>query len=174
MAWDDDVLEGDNVVVVEFADAEKAREALSVLEERHEEFRVEVRAAAVVSRREDGGLDVLEEHDHRALAGASAGSVIGTLVGALAGPFGMLLGWGSGTLVGSVGDVRRAHETDDTLAALGNAIPTGSTAVVAVIGEPEPGLVDREMVQLGGAVTRRPAAEVLSDLEAAEDNHRVS
>jgi polyisoprenoid-binding protein YceI len=55
------------------------------------------------------------------------------------------------------------------LSTLGRAIPPGSTAVVATVTEPAVEVIDGEMAKLEGEVTRRPADEVMAELEAAED-----
>ena len=59
--------------------------------------------------------------------------------------------------------------SDEALGVLGRAIPPGSTAVIASVEEPAVEVIDAEMYALGGEVTRRPVAEVMGELEAAED-----
>jgi hypothetical protein len=46
---------------------------------------------------------------------------------------------------------------------------TGSTAVIASVEEPAVEVIDGEMKKLDGVVTRQSVAEVMSELEAAED-----
>jgi hypothetical protein len=55
------------------------------------------------------------------------------------------------------------------LSVLGRAIPPESTAVIASVGEPAAEVIDGEMAKPGGEVTRRPVAEVLDELKAAEE-----
>ena len=59
--------------------------------------------------------------------------------------------------------------SDEALTVLGRAMPTGSTAVIANVDEPAVEVIDGEMKKLDGEVTRRPVAEVMGELEAAED-----
>ena len=59
--------------------------------------------------------------------------------------------------------------SDEALTVLGQAIPTGSTAVIADVEEPVVEVIDGEMDMLGGEVTRRPVDEVMGELEAAEE-----
>jgi hypothetical protein len=47
-------------------------------------------------------------------------------------------------------------------------MPPESTAVMATVDEPAVEMIDGEMAKLGGEVTRRPVAEVTSELEASE------
>jgi hypothetical protein len=91
------------------------------------------------------------------------------LVGVLGGPVGALVGWGAGALMGGAFDVDRAVTSDEALTVLGRAIPPESTAVIAD-GRRAGGRGHRHGdVQAGGEVTRRSAAEVMDELEAAEE-----
>ena len=47
--------------------------------------------------------------------------------------------------------------------------PPESTAVMATVAEPAVEVIDGEMAKLEGKVTRRPVAEVMDELEAAEE-----
>ena len=59
--------------------------------------------------------------------------------------------------------------SDEALTVLGQAIPPGSTAVIASVEEPVVEVIDAEMAMLDGEVTRRSVTEVMGELEAAED-----
>src|SRR6476620_11820869 len=159
----------ENVVVVRFTEPSKAYQALSVLEERAAEGRIGLESAAVVERTAAGDLRIPESADNVGLVGTASGSLIGMLVGVLGGPVGVLLGWGAGAALGGAFDVDRAVTSDEALTVLGRAIPPGSMALIASVEEPAVEVIDAEMSMLGGEVTRRPVAEVMSELEAAED-----
>ncbi len=159
----------DNVVVVRFAEPSKAYEALSVLKGCDDDGRIGLKSAAVVERTQSGELRVPESADSAELAGTVSGSVIGMLIGILGGPVGMLLGWGGGALIGGAIDIDRAVTSDEALTVLGQAIPPGSTAVIADVEEPAVEVIDGEMKKLDGQVTRRPVDEVMAELAAAED-----
>jgi uncharacterized membrane protein len=163
------VAEVDNVVVVRFDDPSKAYQALSVLKECDAEGRIGLDSAAVVERTADGELRVPEDADNVGPIGTLSGSLTGMLIGVLGGPVGVLIGWGAGALMGGAFDIDRAETSDEALGVLGRAIPPGSTAVIASVNEPAVEVIDGEMKKLGGEVTRRPAAEVMDELEAAED-----
>ena len=47
--------------------------------------------------------------------------------------------------------------------------PPESTAVIATVAEPAVEVIDGEMAKLEGEVTRRPVAEVMDELEAADE-----
>jgi uncharacterized membrane protein len=161
--------EMENVVVVRFTEPSKAYEALSVLRQSSGEGRIELQSAAVVERAGDGTLRIPEDADNVGPVGMASGSLIGMLIGVLGGPLGVLVGWGAGALVGGAFDVERAVKSDEALTALGRAIPPESTAVIASVTEPAVEVIDGEMAKLGGEVTRRPTAQVLDELEAAEE-----
>jgi hypothetical protein len=90
------------------------------------------------------------------------------LVGVLGGPVGLLLGWGAGALMGGAFDIDRAETSDEALTVLGRAIPPETTALIASVEEPSVEVIDEEMSKLGGEVTRRPVADVMAELEAAQ------
>ena len=57
---------------------------------------------------------------------------------------------------------------------MSKSIPNGKTAIIAEVDEAAVEVVDGEMAAFGGTVTRRPAEEVLAELEAAEEAARAS
>jgi uncharacterized membrane protein len=158
-----------NVVIVKFGEPSRAYQALSVLKECDANGRIGLDSAAVVERTATGELRITEGADNLDFAGTASGSLIGMLVGVLGGPVGVLLGWGAGAMIGGSFDVDRAVTSDDALTVLAQAIPPGSTAVIASVEEPAVEVIDGEMKKLDGEVTRRPVAEVMSELAAAED-----
>jgi len=159
----------ENVVVVRFAEPSRAYQALSVLKECDAGGRIGLESAAVVERTAAGELSIPESADNVGLVGTASGSLIGMLVGVLGGPVGLLLGWGAGAVMGGAFDLERAETSDEALTVLGRAIPPESTAVIASVEEPAVAVIDGEMAKLGGEVTRRPVAEVMDELEAAQE-----
>ena len=157
----------ENVVVVRFTEPSKAYQALSVLKDCDAAGRIGLESAAIVERTASGELQIQESADNVGLAGTASGSLIGMLVGVLGGPVGVLLGWGAGATMGGAFDVDRAVTSDEALTVLGQAIR--STAVMASVEEPAVEVIDGEMKKLDGEVTRRSVAEVMGELEAAED-----
>jgi uncharacterized membrane protein len=164
-----EMLAEENVIVVRFTEPSKAYQALSVLKECDADGRIGLDSAAVVERTANGELQTPESADNAELVGTASGSLIGMLIGVLGGPVGVLLGWGAGAMMGGAFDVDRAVTSDEALTVLGQAIPPGSTAVVARVEEPAVEVIDGEMKKLDGEVTRRSVVEVMGELEAAED-----
>ena len=159
----------ENVIVVRVTEPSKAYQALSVLKDCDASGRIGLDSAAVVERTANGELRTPESADNAELVGTASGSLIGMLIGVLGGPVGVLLGWGAGAMMGGAFDVGRAVTSDEALTVLGQAIPPGSTAVVASVEESAVEVIDGEMKKLDGEVTRRSVAEVMGELEAAED-----
>lgn len=161
-----------NVIAVPFTDRSNAYQALSELKGAGLEGRVEVLAASVVTRDEQGRLDIPEGGDALGGAATVGGSLIGLMIGAIGGPIGMLFGWTGGLLVGGAFDIRRADESDSVLGEISRNIPFGGTAVIAEVNEYAVEVVDKLMTEQGGTVYRRPTAVVLAELTAAEDAYR--
>ena len=157
-----------NVITVTFEEESKAYQAMSALRRADDEGRLVADSAVIVSRQADGTIRTHEGEDSSIGAGAAGGSLIGMLVGVLGGPLGVLLGFGTGMAIGAVVDLDRADEADDVLGQMSMTIPTGKTAIVAEVHEYAVEVLDGEMATLGGTVTRRPADEVLAEMEAAE------
>src|SRR6476619_750515 len=140
----------ENVVVVRFTEPSQAYQALSVLKECDAKGRIGLESAAVVERTANGELRVPESADNVGLVGTASGSLLGMLIGVLGGPVGVLLGWGTGALMGGPLDIDRGVTSDEALTTLGTAIPPGSTAVTASVEEPAVEVIDGEMYTLGG------------------------
>jgi len=163
-----------NVIAVTFDEDSKAYQGLSALRQADRDGRVGIRSAVIVERASDGTIKVRESEDDVIGAGTAGGSLVGMLVGVLGGPVGMILGLGAGAAVGATVDLDRADDAEGVLSQMSESIPAGTTAIVAEVDEPAIEVVDSEMAALGGTVTRRPAEEVLAELEAAEKAARAS
>ena len=160
---------GHNVIAVTFDEDNKAYQALSTLRRADGDGRVDIRSAVIVERAPDGTIRLHEAEDNMIGVGAAGGSLVGMLVGVLGGPVGVLLGLGAGAAIGAAVDLDRADEGDEVLTQMSMALPVGSSALIAEVDEFAVEVVDGEMNALGGTVIRRPAEEVLAELEAAEE-----
>jgi uncharacterized membrane protein len=158
----------DNVVVVAFADQSKAYQALSRLRQADAAGRVEVRSAALLERGADGAVRVPEGDDVASGVAVAGGSLIGMLIGVLGGPLGVLLGGYTGLVAGGVGALTREEDREVALDGISKQIEPGQTVLVAEVGEVAAEVVDDDMSALGGTVTRRSAADVYAEIQAAE------
>ncbi|MGW1325259.1 histidine kinase [Streptomyces antibioticus] len=156
-----------NVVVIRFDDSDRTYRALSQLKKADADGLIDVHAAVIVERNADGSLDVADGTDHQIGEGITKGSLIGLLVGILGGPFGLLLGWGAGALIGGAIDADKASETDAVIGAFTKTVPPGRNALITDVTETRESVIDTDAAADGGTVTRRPAHEVLDEIEAA-------
>jgi uncharacterized membrane protein len=159
----------DSVVVVGFTDNSKAYEALTVLKSLSDQQKLTARSAAVVERDQNGTLQIKDSLDGDTGIATAGGGFVGMLLGVIGGPVGMLLGFTGGALAGGSFELRRADDQDEVLSQLNAAINPGHTVLVAQVNEPAVEVLDKAMDDLGGTVLRRSEADVLTELEAAED-----
>ncbi len=159
----------DSVVVVGFTDNSKAYEALTVLKSLSDQQKLTARSAAVVEREQNGTLQIKDSFDGDTGIATAGGGFVGMLLGVIGGPVGMLLGFTGGALAGGSFELRRADDQDEVLSQLNAAINPGHTVLVAQVNEPAVEVLDKAMDGLGGTVFRRSEADVLTELEAAED-----
>jgi len=143
----------ENVVVITGAEPTGVLEALSGLDS------VEVLAAAVVHRSADGELS-LDHETGDALTFAEKHPRLGALVTVLLGPIDTLL-FGN-QLVALYGATEQSPE-DLALRHIAQAVPAGSTAVIAEVVEDDPATLD---AAIDGRVARKPLAQVEREIAA--------
>jgi uncharacterized membrane protein len=159
----------DSVVVVGFRENNQAYEGFSVLKSLSDQKQLTARSAAVVERDEAGKLQIKDSFDADSGVATAGGGLVGLLLGVIGGPVGLLLGLTGGALAGGSFDMSRADEQDEVLTQLNAAINPGHTVLVAQVNEPKVEVLDQAMDKLGGVVVRRSEADVLTELDAADD-----
>jgi uncharacterized membrane protein len=164
----------DNVLVVNFEEDANAYEALSDVKELDIQGQVDLRAAAVVVREQDGRLIVNDEVDDSRATGKAAGGIVGLLIGILGGPLGVLIGGATGLLIGSLFDVEDADDTESVLSDISRSVRAGRTALLAEVREPGLAAIDEAMGRLSGTVLRRSVEDVEAEIAAAEEAQRAA
>jgi uncharacterized membrane protein len=164
----------ENVLAINFAQDPNAYEALTTLKELDGQGQVDLKGAAVVLRKEAGGIDIKDEVGDTGYEGTATGGIIGLIVGILGGPFGVLLGGATGLLIGSLFDLDDADETESVLGEVSRSVRVGHDAVLAEVDEQSPEVVDSAMERLGGTVLRRSLDDVEAEIAAAEDAQRAA
>jgi uncharacterized membrane protein len=159
----------DSVVVVGFKENSQAYEGFTVLKSLSDQHKVTARSGAVVERDQDGKLQIKDSFDADSGVATVGGGFMGMLLGIIGGPVGMLLGLTGGGLAGGSFDMRRADDQDEALTQLNAAINPGHTVIVAQVNEPTEDVLDKAMGDLGGVVVRKSEADVLTEIDAAED-----
>jgi uncharacterized membrane protein len=167
-----DELDGHSVIAVSFEDDGNAYKALTLLEELASQRRIGVQEAVVVSRGEDGQVVAKDRVESSSPPATATGGMLGLLIGIIGGPLGVLVGGTYGLFVGSLFDISDADAADSALGSISSSVKVGHTALLAVVDEPNPEIVDAAMSDLGGTVARRPMAEVDAEIAAAEDAER--
>lgn len=159
----------DNVAVITFEEESKAFQALSVLKRLAVERKLELSGAAILAHKEDGSLSI-EDGDARGLGGGSAtGGLVGAVVGILGGPLGVLLGWGTGALVGGVIDAKDAQSSLRVLYRVGEVIPQGKNGLIAEVHETSFEPLDQAVAKLGGSIVRTSTEAITEEVEAARE-----
>ena len=167
-----ETFDGHSVIAVSFEDDGTAYKALTLLEELDSQHRIGVREAVVVARGEDGQIVAKDRVESSSLPGTATGGLIGLLIGVIGGPLGMLVGGTYGLFAGSLFDIYDADESDSALGAISSSVKIGDTALLAVVDEQSPEIVDAAMADLGGTVARRSVDVVEAEIAAAEDAER--
>src|SRR5262245_5151224 len=159
----------DSVAVVGFKENSQAYEGFSTLKSLSDQDKLTARSAAVVERDDAGKLDIKDSFDNEGGWPTAEGGLIGMLLGVIGGPVGMVVGFPGGAVDGGTFDLRHTDEQDEVLTQLNAAINPGHTVLVAQVNEPTYEVLDTAMGKLGGTVIRRSEADVLTELDAAED-----
>jgi uncharacterized membrane protein len=162
----------DNVIVVGFADDDRAYEAMTTLNELASQGQIGLAEAAVIVRGDDGHIDIKDQVANDSWAGTASGGLVGLLLGILGGPLGILLGGATGLAVGSLFDLADGEDTDSALTAVSKTVKAGRTSLLAQVAEQSPEVIDAAMAGLSGTVVRRSVADVEAEIAAAEDAQR--
>jgi uncharacterized membrane protein len=170
----DEALSPTNVVVVSFEADANAYEAMTKLKELDSQQQVDLRAAAVIVRHEDGQLEIKDEIDDNGVSGTATGGILGLLIGVLFGPFGVLIGGATGLLIGSLFDLEDDDDTESVLADISRQARPDHTTLLAEVGEPSPEVIDTAMSELGGDVLRRTVADVEAEIAAADEAQKAA
>jgi uncharacterized membrane protein len=161
-----------NVIVVGFADDDRAYEAMTTLNELASQGQIGLTEAAVVIRADDGQIDVTDQVANDGFAGTASGGLVGLLIGILGGPLGVLIGGATGLAAGSLFDLADGEDTDSALTQVSKTVKVGRTSLLAEVVEQSPEVVDAAMARLTGTVVRRSVADVEAEIAAAEEAQR--
>jgi uncharacterized membrane protein len=162
----------ENVIAVTFEDDNKAYTALTSLGELGQQHRVALGGATVVVRKEDGQIETKEEIVESDYEGTAFGGVMGLLLGVIGGPLGVLIGGATGVLVGSLFDLDDEETTESALSAVSRSVRPDHPALIAVVTEQSPEVIDTAMAEQGGTVVRQQLADVMAEIAAADDAQR--
>jgi uncharacterized membrane protein len=170
----DEASSPNNVIVVSFEDDPSAYEAMTKLKELDNQHQLDLRAAAIIVRHEDGQLEIKDEVADAGISGTASGGILGLLIGVLFGPFGVLIGGATGLLIGSLFDLDDDDDTESVLADISRYARAGHSTLLAEVSEPSSEVIDTAMSQLGGEVLRRPSADVEAEIAVADEAQKAA
>ena len=165
---------GLNVAVVTFEQDAQAYEAFTSLKKLDSQGQVELRAAAVVLRDDEGKVIIKDEVGETYGVGTATGGIIGLLIGIIGGPLGVLIGGATGLMAGSLFDLDEEFDTRSALSQISQSVKVGHTALVAEVSEPNPEVLDSDMARLSGKVFRRSVHEVEAEIAAAQEAQQIA
>jgi uncharacterized membrane protein len=161
-----------SVIAVSFEEDGNAYSALTLLKELDAQRRLGIEEAAVVVRSPDGRVVEKDRVESMFMPATLGWGLIGLLIGIIGGPFGILLGGASGVAFGSLFDLHDIEETDSVLGEISSSVRAGHPALLAVVTEQSPDVIDAEMAGLGGTVLRRSVSDVEAEIAAAKKARR--
>ena len=122
---------------------------MTALGELDSQKQIEVVSAAVVTRGEDGQIQVKDETADYDLPGTAAGGILGLVIGILGGPLGVLIGGSYGLLVGSLFDAADSDDTQSVLAEMSKRIePAAPPRCWLRWSKPSYEVIDRAIARL--------------------------
>ncbi|MGC4104758.1 MAG: DUF1269 domain-containing protein [Thermomicrobiales bacterium] len=157
----------ENVAFITFEDESKTFQMLAQLKQLSMAGELRVRNAVVVSHNPDGSLKIEDGATTDWGMGSSTGGLIGAVVGILGGPLGVLLGWGTGALVGGVLDSRDAVTRMRVINRIAEMIPQDRNGLIAEVREESPDALNAAVQHLGGTIVRTSTEAIEDEVEAA-------
>lgn len=97
------------------------------------------------------------------------GGLIGMLAGVLGGPLGMLFGSSTGALIGFIKDAGDAEKIVSMAEQVSRALKEGDTALIALVREENPELLDGRFQSFETTILRQDAAVVAQEIEEAKE-----
>jgi uncharacterized membrane protein len=143
-----------SLVVAVFNNEASARRAMRWLDDAAFNGEIDLYKRSIIEKKPDGTFKVFKG-DVSAGWETLGGAALGSLVGIPGGPIGIIGGMITGALAGSaVSDLGQNAFGREYLKYLDPDVPTGSTVIVAHIGEKSPAFVDETLRSFGAEISR--------------------
>jgi uncharacterized membrane protein len=162
-----------NIVVATFDEESRTYQAFSEIKQAGQRREITIEALAIVRRAQDGSLQT-PEITGKMPGGTFRGGLIGSLIGILGGPLGVLLGWGTGAMIGSIRDAREIRSDLSLIQALSEGMNPGNVALIGEVEEPTNEAINGIVRRLGGEVLRRPVEDIRREIDRANKAHRAA
>ncbi len=158
----------EKVIIMCFENESKAFQAFSEVKILHRTGKIKGEQMAVLKHEPNHKLEPVDFIDFTGADKSAKGSLIGMLVGILAGPLGILLGWFTGSLIGTYGDTKEVKDALSIFEETINIIPEGATGAILIAEEEKIGhLNDLIIDKLGGNLRRIDKGLVETELKEA-------
>jgi len=159
-----------NVVGVEFAEENDARQALNALSQTPQINGTTIYQIALVKRK-NGEIKLCDNFNSEYLTSRDTvkGGLIGGLVGLLTGPVGALLGGAAGALLGDSADVDNKHFSQELIAQVAQKMEEGSMGLLMTVDENDESILDHMLLKYNNKnVYRFDAEAIAKEVEAAK------
>jgi uncharacterized membrane protein len=154
------------LVVADFSDVSAAKEAYDVLKDFTETNRLDIEGVIVLSKDDDGKVEVQKATDYRTKRGLGWGVVGGVVVGVLFPP--SILG--SAVVLGAagagIGRLRHRHYSQEFAEELAQGIDPGHSGIVALVSDPTEIELEKALAKADRIVQKAVDKAVADDLKA--------
>lgn len=155
-----------SLVVADFADISAAKEAYEDLKRYTDENRLDIEGVIVLSKDQDGKVEVQKATDYRTKRGLAWGVVGGVVLGVLFPPSII----GSAAVLGAagagVGRLRHRHYSNEFAAELAEGIDNGHSGIVALVSDPVAVDLEKALAKADRIVQKAVDKAVADDLTA--------
>lgn len=116
-----------NLVLVTWDESSKAFESFNQLKNSSVH---KIHEISLLKRQQDGRFKIEDQINPDQDNGIWSGSLIGALVGVLGGPFGIILGFAAGALIGESYDINNEKSDLAVLGKISQALPIGTVGIL--------------------------------------------
>lgn len=154
------------LVVADFPDVSAAREAYEELKHYTEDNRLDIEGVIVLSKGQDGTVEVQKATDYQTKRGLGWGVVGGVVIGVLFPPSII----GSAVVLGAagagVGRLRHRHYSQELADELAEGIEPGHSGIVALVSDPTQVELEKALAKADRIVQKAVDKAVAEDLKA--------
>jgi uncharacterized membrane protein len=158
------------VFVATFPDEQQADEALQTMRRMHDEGVIELIDAAAVVRRADGKVTFTESGDPSTKKWAARGAVAGGLVGLIFPPSILVSAAIGAGGAGLWGKVRDAGFDDAELKRVGESLPPGGSAIIAIAEDRVVARLERDLARYRELASYALTADAVAIISAETDS----
>lgn len=154
------------LVVADFADVSAAKDAYDVLKDYTENNKLDIEGVIVLSKGDDGKVEVQKATDYQTKRGLGWGVVGGVVIGVLFPPSII----GSAAVLGAagagVGRLRHRHYSQELADELAQGIDPGHSGIVALVSDPTEVELEKALAKADRIVQKAVDKALADDLKA--------